>query len=213
MRLVAIGDSITWGTYTSDTDKGPNSFAARPFAAIVADALGCDEFINLGINGTSVSRTARILGDKAMSIRIESAPEADILIIAAGTNDYGGCVELGSPEDREDVSFFGGLDVFFSEVSRRYGRAYVVTPIPRMDDEKNTRGYTLDDYRSAIEVVAKRYEIPVIDGRGVPIEPKTEEGRRLHIRDGLHPNPEGHRVYAEYVIGEIANIDAHRSYN
>lgn len=201
--LVAIGDSITKGTYTSDTDTGANSVAEKPFAAIVAEALGYD-FINCGMNGTSVSRTARVFPEHAMSIRIERVEDADILLVAAGTNDYGGCVELGSSEDRDDVSFYGGLDVFFRGIkAKNFEKVIVVTPIPRQDEEKNTKGYTLEDYRCAIEERTKEYGFFLIDGRGVPIDPSTAEGRRLHMRDGLHPNALGHRVYAEYVLERL----------
>ena len=204
--LVAIGDSITKGTYTSDTDTGANSVAEYPFARIVAEALGCD-FINHGMNGTSVSRTTRVFPDHAMSIRIEKVEDADILLVAAGTNDYGGCNELGSPEDREDVSFYGGLDVFFRGIKAKdFKKVVIITPIPRQDEEKNSRGYTLEDYRCAIENKAREYGFPVIDGRGVPIDPSTADGRRRHMRDGLHPNIEGHRVYAEYVIKEMKKL-------
>lgn len=203
--LVAIGDSITKGTYTSDSDTGANSVAPHPFAAIVAARLGYSEFINCGMNGTSVSRTARVFPEHAMSIRIDKAPNADLLIVAAGTNDYGGSLELGTPEDTEDVSFYGGLDVFFQSIKERgYSKVVVITPIPRADEGENSAGYTLEDYRCAVELRAEKYGFFVVDGRGVPIDPKTPEGRRLHIRDGLHPNILGHEVYAEYVISKIS---------
>ena len=205
--LVAIGDSITKGTYTSDTDTGANSVAPMPFAAIVAERLGYD-FINRGMNGTSVSRTARVFPEHAMSVRIDRTEPADILLVAAGTNDYGGNLDLGSPDDREDVSFFGGLWVFFERIKARYDKVFIITPIPRRDDGKNSAGYTLDDYRGAIETRAAEFGFPVIDGRGVRIDPKTPEGRRLHMRDGLHPNEAGHALYAEYVIEEILRLES-----
>lgn len=203
--LVAIGDSITKGTYMSETDLGANSVAEKPFCALVAEALGYESFINCGMNGTSVSRTARVFPEDAMSIRINNTPMADLLIVAAGTNDYGGCVELGTPDDVDDVSFYGGLSVFFGAIKDRgYKNVAVITPIPRLDDEKNSRGYTLEDYRAAIEMRAREYGFFLIDGRDVPIDPKSDEGREMHMRDGLHPNEAGHRIYGEYVISRLS---------
>ena len=43
----------------------------------------------------------------------------------------------------------------------------------------------------------------MIDGYGVPINPKNAEEKKKYMLDGLHPGPEGHRLYAEYVISKI----------
>lgn len=205
--LVAIGDSITKGTYTAPTDPSPNTVAEKPFAKLVADALGYDEFINCGMNGTSVSRLAKVFPEHAMSVRIDKTPDADLLIVAAGTNDYAGGIPLGSFEDTEDISFCGGLDVFFSKIAKRYKRVAVITPIPRRDDGENVTGATLADYSRAIEHFAKKYGFFLVDGSLVPIDAKSEEGRRLCMLDGLHPNPYGHELYAGTVISAISASD------
>ena len=202
--LVAIGDSITKGTYTAPSDPSPNTVAERPFAKIVADALGFDEFINCGMNGTSVSRLAKVFPEHAMSVRIDKTPDADLLIVAAGTNDYAGCVPLGSYTDTEDISFCGGLNVFFSKISKRYKSVAVITPIPRRDDGINAVGAALVDYSRAIEHFAKKYGFFLVDGSLVPIDAKSEEGRRLCMLDGLHPNEYGHELYANTVISAIS---------
>ena len=201
--LVAIGDSITKGTYTAPGDTGANSVAEDPFAKIVAERLGFSEFINCGMNGTSISRTADVFPEHAMSIRIDNTPDADFLIVAAGTNDYAAGVNIGSYSDTEDISFCGAVEVFFEKISKRYKRVAVITPIPRKDDGENCAGATLSDYRRAIEHYAKKYGFFVIDGAGVPIDAKSEEGRKLYMLDGLHPNPHAHELYADSVISAL----------
>ncbi len=201
--LVAIGDSITLGTYTSDTDTGANSIVEHPFAEQVAKHFGYTEFINCGINGTSVSRTADVFPDKAMSIRIDTTPDADLLIVAAGTNDYAGSLKIGSYDDTEDISFSGGVSVFFSKIAKRYNKVVVVTPIPREKDGENESGANLDDYRRVLSHFADKYKFFIIDGSKVDIDAKTPEGRALYMRDGLHPNQNGHDLYTEYLISEL----------
>ena len=46
-------------------------------------------------------------------------------IIAGGTNDYGNekTVELGNINDKQDVSFFGGLFVLFTKVKEKYNNS------------------------------------------------------------------------------------------
>jgi hypothetical protein len=51
-RLVALGDSITVGTYTAPTDRSPDSIAHPNYIEIVAEALGYTELINYAQNGT-----------------------------------------------------------------------------------------------------------------------------------------------------------------
>ena len=159
------------------------------------------------MNGTSVSRLAKVFPEHAMSVRIDRTPDADLLIVAAGTNDYAGGIPLGSYSDTEDISFCGGLDVFFSKIAKRYKRVAVITPIPRRDDGENVTGATLADYSRAIEHFAKKYGFFLVDGSLVPIDAKSEEGRRLCMLDGLHPNPYGHELYAGTVISAISASD------
>ena len=204
--LVAIGDSITLGTYTAETDKSADSIVEHPFAEQVANHFGYNEFINCGMNGTSVSRTADVFSDQAMSIRIDQTPNADLLIVAAGTNDYAGSLKIGTYDDGEDFSFSGGVSVFFSKIAKRYKKVAVITPIPRECDGENESGHTLDDYRRVLAHFAELHGFILIDGSKVNIDAKSPEGRALYMRDGLHPNQEGHDLYAEYLISELEKV-------
>ena len=201
--MVAIGDSITRGTYTGEGDWCPLSLATPNFAQLIKEALEYDELINYGANGVSISSTSKTNSEFAISKRIREMESADMALVAGGTNDYGTSVVLGSPSDQSDVSFYGALEVLYKTLKEKYKKVYIVTPIRRMADGKNEVGYTLEDYRRAIRQKAQDYGFPVIDGYEIPLDPKTEEGRERHMLDGLHPNTEGHRAYAEYVIKKI----------
>ena len=202
-KMVAIGDSITHGTYHDG-----EWFIANPnFATLVKESLGFSQLINYGANGVSISSTSTTNGEYAMSLRIKEMENADMALVAGGTNDYGTSVVLGSAEDKTDVSFFGALYIFFTELKKKYQKVYIVTPIRRRDDGENKVGKTLEDYRKAIEIRAKEFDFCVIDGYGVPIDPKDVKDTKDYIPDGLHPNQEGHKLYAKYIVSRIKEYE------
>lgn len=206
--LIAIGDSITHGTYVDKTDSGLKQFVAFPnFADLIKDAFHYDVLLNCGVNGVSISSTSDVNSDLAICKRIQTMPDADTAIVAGGTNDYATNVAIGSPYDKTDISFYGALDVLFNALKAKYKKVYVITPIRRLQDGTNNVGYVFEDYRNAINEKAKEYQISVIDGFKVPIDPKNEEDRNKYIFDGLHPNKEGHKLYAEYVIKKIREYE------
>lgn len=208
MKIVTIGDSITVGTYTSETDSSPNSVVQRNFSEVVKDKLGCDTLINYAHNGISISTTAPVFPEKAIVTRYLIMEEADIVLVCAGTNDFGNGVAIGSPQDTEDGSFYGAVDILFSGLKKKYPNSeiYIVEPIHRFDELENKIGLSLESYRTVLEEKAGQYGIPTIDGFKVPIDPKLDLHRKLYAKDGLHINQEGHRLYGEYIYQKILDI-------
>ena len=204
MILVSIGDSITKGTYTELGDSSPNSLACPNFTEIIAEKFKFDSFYNFGVNGTSVSSTSPVLPDSAMVSRYNEMPPADLLLVCGGTNDYGTGVFLGTHKDEKDVSFYGALYEFYSGLknSRKFRKIVVVSPIPRACEDKNSAGHSLADYRKAEYIRAKEFGFYFIDGGKTPIDPTD----KTLMNDGLHPDPAGHKVYAEYLIGYLDRI-------
>ncbi len=209
MKLITLGDSITKGAYIGQNDSSPNSVASPTFTEVAARELGYNEFVNYGINGTSVSAIPDVMREHAMVLRYSKMDaDADTVVIAAGSNDFRNSVPLGTPEDREDVSFYGALNVLYAGISERYPDAsiYTVTPIRASDVIVNKVGLRMDDYAEAIRVRASEFGFFVIEGYGVPIDPFNAEHRALYIKDGVHPNTEGHRLYGEYLARRIRAI-------
>ena len=93
------------------------------------------------------------------------------------------------------------------KLKKKYKKVYIVTPIRRREDQENQAQKTLLDYRKAIEIRAKEFGFFVIDGYEVPINPKKEEDVKRYMPDGLHPNQEGHRLYATYLIERILHYE------
>ncbi len=205
MRLVTIGDSITKGTYTAEGEKGPGSLASPNFAEGLKEKLGFDELVNYGMNGVSISSNTQQLPEYAIVKTVKNMESGNIILVAAGTNDYGTNVPLGKIEDRTEDTFYGALYLLydFLKKERASAKVFIVKPLRRQYDGENKAGHTFEEYRTAIEYRAKEFGLTVIDGYAVPIDPKTEEGRKKHILDGLHPNTAGHALYAEMLYQEM----------
>jgi len=195
-RLVAIGDSIVHGTCSSE----PFGLVENNFIKIIGEKLGVSEVVNYGINGTTMCPETEWRPTLAACLYIDEMLPADIAIVACGTNDYGRNIEIGNAEDKTEKTFCGALNIFFNKALKRYKRLVYITPIARKNEEKNSKGYTLSDYRKAIKEVAKKYSVTVIDGE------KIEFDFEKHIPDGLHPNSTGHKIYAEFITLELKLI-------
>lgn len=207
MKLITLGDSITRGTFTNFGESCPMSVANPNYSEILKTLLNADDFECCGINGISVSRTSTVNAEYAMSIVCEKLRDADVFLIAGGTNDWGTSVPLGIETDETDVSFYGGLHALYTCVRRQNPNAkiFVALPLRRQGEKttKNAQNLLLDEYREAIVKRANSFGFYVIDGRLLPIDPDDENDREKYILDGLHPNDAGHRLYAELLYSEI----------
>lgn len=203
--LIALGDSITVGTYTAPTDKSSDSISSPNYVELVAEALGCAELINYAQNGTCISPLKGPRPSDAMLFRFDKAAVGDAIIVSGGTNDYAAEIPIGALSDRCEDTFLGAARLLFEKIKSKYlaKNVYVITPIRRENDGKNGAGYTHRDYGEALASLAHEFGYFVIDGYGVPINPKNAEEKKKYMLDGLHPGPEGHRLYAEYVISKI----------
>ena len=207
MKLITIGDSITRGTHIDD--NGDWAVAQPNYSKVLQTLLGATELSCLGVNGVSISATSHTNPQDALSKLCEKAVDGDIVVVAGGTNDFGTSVEVGCENDREDISTYGALHILFTRLKTLNPKAelYAVLPIPRRNENvKNERGYILDDYRAAIKTVAQRFNVAVIDGKQLPIDPEDETNRQAYIRDGLHPNTKGHAIYGKFIYDEIIRL-------
>lgn len=209
MRLVTIGDSITRGTYTEFGDVSPQSIAKPCFAEILKNELKCEELINYGRNGISYSSLSPVNSDFALSKSIASFQTGDYVIVAAGTNDFGTDVPLGSLNDEGDISFAGAVGAVFASLKRRNPKAdfFAITPISRGDKKMNRLGYFLDDYRRMIELRAKEYGFCIIRGENFTIDPWNVSDRNEYMFDGVHLNGKGHKIYAQFIVKEMLTGD------
>ncbi len=197
-----LGDSITQGAGVAD----PANF----FCSRLAQRLGAT-VNNYGIGGTRIARQHTLsneIHDQYFLSRVAGmAPDADVVMVFGGTNDYGhGDAPLGQPDSRDDGTFYGALNLLYEALLNKYPAAAIVvcTPLHRLNEEReiNELGVrnvaTLNGYRRCILERAAHYGLPVLDLYAVSgMQPAVEIIREKYMPDGLHPNDDGHAILTD----------------
>lgn len=212
-RIAFLGDSITEGVGVAHVkDTYWNVVAQRTGAICTAD----------GIGGTRIARqqhrleeTARY-DDNPFYTRVEGLdPEADIVVVFGGTNDYGhGDAAMGNFSDRTVDTFYGACHDLCLRLLNKYPSAIIVfmTPLHRLQEDTalNTRAGEvrhLSNFARAIREVAEYYSLPVLDLFKVAgMQPSIEGQRTLFMPDGLHPNEAGHARMADRLIAFLNTL-------
>lgn len=202
-----VGDSITAGT----------NCEGDTYWQLLQESLELGSAEVLATAGSCISSTSDYGNENDPLInRYNDIPEADLITIFMGTNDYGHDTPLGTIDDTSDVSFYGALNVIIPALQAKQPNAKIVfiTPIHRygfginsatgeehtFDSVPNGAGYTLEDYVNAIKAVCEKYNVSVIDlYTELELDPSAEETREYYMEDGLHPNTAGHRLISEYL--------------
>ena len=193
-KINFLGDSITEGVGASEY--------ARCYLEQFAAATGaiCR---NYGISGTRIAKRRIPYDipefDRYYASRVpEMDPDADIVVVFGGTNDYGhGDAPLGEMNDRTIWTYYGALHVLFTALIEKYPAAQIVvlTPLHRDDEEKRTP--TLKPFVDATRQVAEFYSLPVLDlWANYGIQPRVPVMKEMYVPDGLHPNDAGHAILA-----------------
>lgn len=206
-KILFLGDSITEGHGTS---------APEHIYWNVVEQLTGAACKGYGIGGTRIARQQKPsdceVYDRYFGSRVaEMDPEADIVMVLGGTNDYGhGDAPLGHPADRTPDTFYGALHDLCRQLIEKYPTAVIafMTPTHRLDEERlvNERGVrnvaTLGTYAQVIREVAEEYGLPVCDLRRISgINPAIGAQKALYMPDGLHPNDAGAARIAQRIVG------------
>lgn len=193
-KINFLGDSITEGV-------GASEYAhcyVEQFAA--ATGAVCR---NYGISGTRIAKRRVPYEnpefDRYYASRVpEMDPDADVVVVFGGTNDYGhGDAPLGEMNDRTVWTYYGALHVLFTALIEKYPTAQIVilTPLHREDEEKRTP--ILKPFVDATRQVAEYYSLPVLDlWANYGIQPRIPVMKNMYVPDGLHPNDAGHGILA-----------------
>lgn len=190
-KVQFVGDSITDGVGVSCREKTYWGLLTQKYHL---DTAVC------GISGMRIARQQH----PVQSAEFEAGfcgqlpklrEEADLIVVFAGTNDFGhGDAPFGSFEDRTEDSFYGACHVLFRGLNERFPAATVVimTPVHR-NGEKIEGKNPLSAYVDAIREVAAYYAFPVLDlYRTAGFNPQIPLMKELYVPDGLHPNDAGH---------------------
>ena len=207
LKINFLGDSITEGHGTTDV--------ANQFTSLIASQHGAITRC-YGIGGTRIARqmepSENFRHDLDFASRVdEMDPDADLIVVFGGTNDFGhGDAPFGEFSDRTVMTFCGALHVLYTALLERYPKAAiaVLTPLHRMSEATpNMHGRVLKDYVDMIRKTAEHYSLPVLDLWAVSgIQPAVSVMQEMYMPDGLHPNDEGHVILTNKIVKFIESL-------
>ncbi len=208
-KINFLGDSITEGACLNDWNNVYWMQVGRDTGATVR---------GYGIGGTRIA--PRLMPERPgeegfgqyFGSRVEKMdPDADIIVVFGGTNDFGhGDVPLGTIADRDNTTFYGALHTLYRQLWEKYPTATIVvmTPLHRVGehDSLNEHGHpviaSLKGISEAIKEVAAYYSFPVLDLYAVSnLNPELPIIKETFMPDGLHPNDAGHTRIASRLEG------------
>ena len=176
---------------------------------------------NYGIGGTRIARQTKTsmyeIWDRDFVSRVDELdPDADIVVVFGGTNDFGhGDAPIGKMEDRTPDTFYGACHTLCQKLIAKFPEALIVfmTPIHRLEEDsingdgsKEAMG-TLKDYVNILKEVLEFYSIPTLDLWSCSgIQPKVDIIREKYCPDGLHPNDAGHKLIADRLAGFLKTL-------
>ena len=207
LKINFLGDSITEGHGCSGEETKFTSLVAAQTGAVTR----C-----YGIGGTRLARqqtpSENPRHDLDFPSRVaEMDPDADLIVVFGGTNDFGhGDAAFGDFADRTVDTFCGALHVLYTFLLEKYPKAaiMVMTPLHRSsEDTPNRHGKVLKDYVDMIRRAAEYYSLPVLDLYAVSgIQPAVPVMKEKYMPDGLHPNDAGHVLLTNRIVKFIQQL-------
>lgn len=195
-KISGLGDSITAGYSQYET-------VTNTYQKLIANTLGAS-YQNLGISSTPVCPNSDYTGGQnanAFVYRYSNiASDADLIIIAGGTNDFRHNVPLGTESDTDakyEETFYGACDYLLKNITATYPNAKVVwvSPFHQMwDTTGNTSGLQLSQYLDAIKAKCRKYGVTFIDAFACSGMSMSASCISNFMPDSIHPNTAGHLI-------------------
>jgi lysophospholipase L1-like esterase len=208
-KINFLGDSITEGHIVTAPE--------RMFVEVITKNCQLGAGRNYGISGTRIARqrtpSCDLSFDQHFSSRIcRMDPDADIVVVFGGTNDYGhGDAPLGADDDRTADTFYGACHELFTLLPRQFPHAKIVvlTPLHRLNEDTpvNAVGTVLEEYVTILRKTVSQYGFPLLDlFETSAIQAHIPELAEKYTADGLHPNDLGHAVLAEEIAAFLKSL-------
>lgn len=201
-----LGDSITEG-FSANTKEA--SYVGR-FQAQYPDAT----IRNYGVGGSCVSNHC-VWNSEDMRTRAKRMePDADLIVIYGGTNDFFCMTPLGAPDERTPDTFFGAYNLLLDDILGKYPNTKVVlcTILPRFDEtwlerDGRVRVAPLQDYVDIIKQIGQMRNLPTIDLFNLEAFREPIPGDKSPLTaDGLHPLDEGHRILFNHIHQALLSL-------
>lgn len=140
-----------------------------------------------------------------------SSGNCDITVTFAGTNDWINNVVPGNWSATSTDTFCGAFKAYISALHSKYPLAehYFVLPLKRNTSGFANSGLDLNFYRVLMTQFCKANNINIIDPHYInKLNPNIPTYQTNFWHDTTHPNSEGSKFLADYIMGAIL---AHRS--
>lgn len=225
-EIEAINEIISKKSYTGKKIGliGDSIAANGGFIAKAADILGFT-YKNVAIGGwmlgdkEGVSVYKQVNGVTPANVGLDG--DEDMVIIFAGTNDFGHALTIGEPyivdadghrsANQDDLTTCGGLEKTIQTLYTKYNGyipIIICLPLQRSLEgsyssggswDKNEIDKYMDDYIDGIKAVAQYYGIPVCDFYNINMNPNIPAANTKYFSDGLHPNTAGHNLMGRWL--------------
>ena len=187
-----LGDSIVEGK------KGN-------FVNVVANYLSLSKANNYGIGGSRMASSdidATLTPVCKMYDTIDE--EADIIYVAAGTNDYSGQIPLGEENSTDITTFNGALNVTMQGLRNKFPTKLIIFAniLSRYTDKNDTLPIKCNEYRMAIKNRCYDNHIIFYDSYKYSGFDFSNGANEL-TADGLHPNQIGANILGRKISGFI----------
>jgi acyl-CoA thioesterase-1 len=209
LTVVALGDSITNGAGAFGV-TGVTAFRGLVKARL-AEALAREVVVlNAGVNGDIAPQALERLERDVL------APQPDIVTVMFGVNDAG----YYRPETNgfadtprvELARFRRCMDTITDRILGAGAKVVLLTPLPMNCHYwgtnlpayvENGLNYLVRQYAQASREVAAERRVPLVDTYAhFESHPGTED----LVPDGIHPNPEGHRLIADLLFPVLLDM-------
>lgn len=146
-------------------------------------------------------------------IRINNLSEngiPDHILILGGVNDWRWSLNhLGSIEDTDSTVFCGAYKLMLDRIKDKYpsSKIYCISILPIAENgytnnSFNSKGWSISQANDCIRDICRIKNISFIDMNPCLFS----ENVNLFTADGLHPNVEGMKLIADYIIQKLKDI-------
>ncbi|MCX6624299.1 MAG: SGNH/GDSL hydrolase family protein [Acidobacteria bacterium] len=203
-RLVALGDSVTWGVRGDGSVKAADTFAAVLERGLRKSAPGA-HVVNAGIGGNNSAQMLARLDHDVL------AYHPKLVILMAGLNDAA-YVDAG-PKARTGpriplAEYSANLREIIRRVRAAGGEVLLATPNPMTPRypfasfgwyQGKDINSGLVPYVEAVRAVSRELQVRLVD---VYRDYTSWRGYQATLPDGIHPDPKGHAFVAARLLPE-----------
>lgn len=207
-KIACLGDSITQAANLESMED----YQQYSYPTKLAEILGAEEVVNLGIGGSSIGRYWQ---DAFVDRYMDIPEDTDLILVMGGTND-GFCLHrenVGNFEERSPRTLIGDLDELMRGLKENYPDAEVVfvTPLPNvLHDILRKDRPELMSQRVIVDsmiALAREYEFDVIDLYDSNLLDSHDAAViSNYMPDGVHCNSDGYQILAEHIAADLIRL-------